>query len=404
MEKNCLVTKYKSTVQDDSLLRIGEMRVKVTSVDSPNAGTQSIKIITSAPVTLEIIGDGYFTDSTLSENKGKTISANGYSLIYFSNGNFEVAILNKYALTEFNITAVGGTISNNKAINIKDLSYSDINILNVENSKSYGDISALKNMKNLTSIQAGSSQLSGDISNIKDLTLLSLLNLGNNKEITGNISAISNLTNLNSVALYNTKVTGDIANLRGLTKVTLLNLQGLTGVYGDISNLSTLIKLENLTCSKTNIHGNLSTLKTLVKLKSLRCEYCSNAYVSDFSQLNTLTNLANVYLKNIKSANGDISGLSPNLLFITLSNTPTNLSWSSRPSSSNIFAIEGSVNISDIDGMLDDMSNCVVPSNKPSSAEYSRIYINGSRTSASDAAVASLKSKGYTINVNGVTI
>lgn len=404
MEKNCLVTKYKSTVQDDSLLRIGEMRVKVTSVDSPSAGTQSIKIITSAPVTLEIIGDGYFTDATLSENKGKTISVNGYSLIYFSNGNFEVAILNKYALTEFDITAVGGTFSNNKAIDIKDLSYSDINVLNVENSKSYGDISVLKNMKNLTAIQALNAQLSGDISNVKGLTSLSVLNLGNNTEITGDISTISNLTNLTTVGLFNTKVTGDIANLRGLTKVISLNLQNLKGIYGDVSNLRSCVKLTTLIITRTGISGDLSTLKTLVSLNSIRGDESSNLYINDISQLNTLTNLKEVFLKSIKSVNGDISGLSPNLIFITLQGTSTNLSWSSRPSSSNIFAIEGGVKLSNIDIMLEDMSNCVVPSNKPSTSMYSIISVAGERTSVSDAAVSSLKSKGYTIKVNGVAI
>lgn len=69
----------------------------------------------------------------------------------------------------------------------------------------------------------------------------------------------------------------------------------------------------------------------------------------------------------------------------------------------NIFAIEGNLAVDNIDGMLNDFSNCIVPS-KSDGAHYSIISINGSRTSASDTAVSSLKSKGYIIRVNGVAI
>ena len=50
--------------------------------------------------------------------------------------------------------------------------------------------------------------------------------------------------------------------------------------------------------------------------------------------------------------------------------------------------------------MLNDFSNCVVPDNVSTKI----ISVQGTRTSASDAAVADLKSKGYTIIVNGTTL
>ena len=117
-----------------------------------------------------------------------------------------------------------------------------------------------------------------------------------------------------------------------------------------------------------------------------------------------MTSLKTLFLKAIK-LQGDLSLLPASLLFITNGNNESRCSWNnSRPSSSNIFTIEGGLPVDNIDGMLNDFSNCVVPSDRPSYPYYSTIAVVGSRTSASDAAVSSLKSKGYTIRVNGVAI
>lgn len=117
-----------------------------------------------------------------------------------------------------------------------------------------------------------------------------------------------------------------------------------------------------------------------------------------------MTSLISLYLKGIK-LQGDLSLLPASLQFLTNGNNESRCFWSnSRPSSSNIFTIEGNLPVNNIDGMLNDFSNCVVPSDRPSYSYYYTISLVGTRTSASDAAVSSLKNKGYTIRVNGVTI
>ena len=68
---NCLVTTLKAAVNDNSLLRMGEMRIKISYIESPNEYSQSITLGFSKSVDLEIIGEGYFTDATLSANNGK---------------------------------------------------------------------------------------------------------------------------------------------------------------------------------------------------------------------------------------------------------------------------------------------------------------------------------------------
>ena len=69
----CLVTKLNGSVDNNELLRIGEMRIKVESVESPTIGIQGFDVGFTNPTTVEIVGDGYFTNDNLTENKGKSI-------------------------------------------------------------------------------------------------------------------------------------------------------------------------------------------------------------------------------------------------------------------------------------------------------------------------------------------
>ena len=65
----CLVTKLNGSCDNTDLLRIGEMRVHFSKVDSPTASTQGKTFAFVKDAQLEIIGDAYFTDKTLSNAK-----------------------------------------------------------------------------------------------------------------------------------------------------------------------------------------------------------------------------------------------------------------------------------------------------------------------------------------------
>ena len=68
--------------------------------------------------------------------------------------------------------------------------------------------------------------------------------------------------------------------------------------------------------------------------------------------------------------------------------------WSTRPSSAYIIALGGAPLPSNVDKMLQDQAQCKVgtPTKKV-------ISVIGTRTSASDAAVATLQQKGYTVSI-----
>ena len=343
----CLVTKLNGVVDNNSILRIGEIRFKVDKVDNPTDATQVLGITVNAPSKMEIIGKGYFTDKTLSENKGKsiTIDTTTNGVFVSSTDNVEIALLGKYAITNilpFYNGQASSTYSKNKALDINNLKYSLA----------------------LTKIILGNSQVYGDIKALENLTALTNIDL-NNSQVYGDIKALENLVEITNIQLQNTKVKGNISSFSNLTKCTEINLYNCV-CYGDISSLQKLTKLSRIIIP--GLSGNLSYLASMSELKNIET---SNS---------TLT--------------GDIATLPSKVATFTAHNNSATFSWSSRSSSSTIISIVGSPVISNIDKMLQDQANCIVPT-----TNYKIIEVTGTRTSASDAAVATLQSKGYTVSI-----
>lgn len=283
----CLVTKLNGSVDNTSLLRIGEMRIGISKIDSPNHWTQGFRITVNKLTVLEIIGDGYFTDVNLTANNGKkiTLNPNVGEKVYVSNGNFEVAILDKYAL-----------------VGIYDYdSYSEGNSTYSQKNKSISDIGFFKYSTALTSLGLSNTNLSGDIANLKNLTALTSLLLSNAQiPLTGEISALSTLSKCRTISLSLSKLTGDLAILPDA-------------------------------CCEVGLYYSKGSVFT----------------------------------------------------------------WSTRPSSAYIISLGGASLYSNVDKMLQDQAQCQVgtTANKTISA-------TGTRTSASDNAVATLQQKGYTVIIN----
>ena len=329
----CLVTKLNGSSNNSELLRLGEMRMKILKVSNPTEHTQGFSIGVNKPATLEIVSDGYFTDKTLTENKGKNITLNVGANNIWVNGNsdVEIAILDKYSLTRIDKSYQGEVTNsiygNNIKFNISDLQYSTA----------------------LNTISLSNTQVSGDIASLKNLTALTYLSLGNT-QVSGDIASLKNLTALTSLILSNTKVSGDIASLKNLTALTSLSLDNIK-VSGDIGELSGLIKCENISLKGGTFTGDLSQIPSA-------CVFVS------FS-----------------------------------SNNNTVLSWTNRASTAKILAIEGNAKITNVDKMLQDQAQCQVGFTASSPAWYKTILCVGTRTSASDAAVQTLQSKGYTVSI-----
>lgn len=309
MEKT-LVTKLQGVVSNNALKKIGEMRISIKRVDSPNLGSQSLAFTSTSMMDLNIIGDGYFTDETLSVNKGKTLRINNDDRkVFFSNGDFEIAFMDKYKVASFSYyysNQQPDTIYNaNKYLNIDDLKYSNLSVLNMPNTNTSGDLGSLEHS-----------------------------------------------TNMSILSLYNTNVYGSIDSLKNLTMLTSV----------EIFN------------KKEVISGNIESFKEMMNLKKIS-------------------------LKNA-SLSGDLSTIPSNCVFASFDdNKKTSFTWKNRPSSSKIVALVGNAIITNIDKMLQDQAQGIVGFSESDSTLYKTISVVGTRTSASDAAIQTLQSKGYTVSI-----
>jgi hypothetical protein len=331
----CLVTKLNGTVNNNSILRLGEMRFKINKVDVPTEGTQLLGLFVNTPSKVEIIGDGYFTDKNLQENKGKSLSIDSTTngIFVSSTSDVEVALLGKYAITRINAyynNQPNGTVyAKNKFFDIDDLKYSTA----------------------LITLNLPSAQVSGDIANLKNLTALATLNLYGT-QVSGDVVNLKNLTALTNLNLANTRVSGDIANLKNLTALTTLNLYGeYTSLTGNIDELSALSKCTEMSFKYSKLTGDLASLPSVCRFASFQ------------------NNKGSVF------------------------------TWSTRSSSAKIIAIEGNATLNNIDKMLQDQAQCQVGFSSGDAIWYKTIQVAGNRTSVSDDAVATLQQKGYTISI-----
>lgn len=343
-----LVTKLSGRIANDELFRLGELRILIDREEAPTAKSRSIDINVNKNTPIEIVGDGYFTDNSLSANKGKSmVLSEGLNTVYLSNDNIVLAILNKY--------------------NIKELFYENLDYSAASSSAKHKHIN-LEQLKYCTSLT--------------NLTLIGT-------STTGDLSELSNLKAFKYLTLNRTLVTGDISSLKELTSLSTLQLENIS-VKGDISSLAGLTNLKNIGLRNTQTNGNAGLLKcyNLVNL------YLNNATfnTNDFASFNKLEN---VILYN-SSISGDIATLSDTLSLLLVDDTTSrSCTWSSRKSSAKIISMPFYLITDNIDKMLQDQAQCQADV----TSSYKTIVAKGTRTSASDAAVQTLQSKGYTVSI-----
>lgn len=341
----CLVTKLNGSCNNDELLKIGEGIVNIASVSNPSKATQGFLFNFTAATEVRIIGDGYFTNESLSDNYGKSKTITN-TPVYLSNGDYKLTY-NKYKLTKIRSTddITPSSTLNNKTIPVEYFKYS-------------------KKLNFIDSI------LEGDIANLANSPDITFLGASNSTNFFGDISALQNCHSLSTIYAINTGLSGNVSVFNDKNNIITINLTG-TKVSGDISAFANKSKLIRLYLNNTSCNGDISSLKN-----------CSNLQVLYLEQSNIT---------------GDVAVLPASTSF--LSANYLNLSWTSRPSSSKIIAIENGIFGDYVDKMLQDQANCQVGYTSSSSNAFKKIAVTGTRTSASDAAVQTLQSKGYTVSI-----
>ena len=202
----CLITKLNGIVNNDNILKLGELRLQLLPVSSPTADTEAVTLKFSKNTSVAISGNAYFTDSALSANNGKTVNFTGniQQLIYLSNNDGYLSILDKYDIMILQV---------NHAKTMLDLDLLKFtNKLEILVCKASGNISKLGNFKNISTIQIKGDELYGDIKSLNDDTNLEILEI-DSLNITGDISSLSKLNKCKRIMLKGAVLTGDLSDL-----------------------------------------------------------------------------------------------------------------------------------------------------------------------------------------------
>ena len=141
-------------------------------------------------------------------------------------------------------------------------------------------------------------------------------------------------------------------------------------------------------------------MENLTALTKLSLYNPKTPITGDIGKLRTLTKCAEIYLFYGKFT-GDLATLPSVCRYVSLEyDKGSVLTWSTRPSSAKIIAMSVKATLTNIDKMLQDQAQCQVGFIESDELWKKRILIGGTRTSASDAAVQTLQSKGYTVAIN----
>ena len=334
----CFITKLPSSVDNDNLPVLGQLKISwLKQSNLTDNDARAIGLATNDSIVVKVSG-AHITDNTLASNLGNTKTITAADgFVWLYVSNDADAVL---------------TIDNKYSLN--NLSFVKPNKDNLKRSVKF-DINDIRYCTALTNLNLANTQVSGDISAVSKLTNLVILNLANT-QVSGDISAVSQLTNLTNIILSNTQVSGDI------------------------SAISNLVNLTNIRLSATKVGGMVDNLAGLTKVN----------YMNDLYGL---------------SLTGDMSKIPANVRVISQDGRmiDTNFTWTANGrQNAALLAMVGQIpfDTTSMDNMLIDQATCTF--NGSDELPWTKIIsVSGTRTSASDAAVAAIQNKGITIT--GVT-
>lgn len=295
-----------------------------------------------------------------------SISLNEIASPSESSQKIQVAFTGNSEVRNVNGNFTDSTLSNNTGKNIS-ITNGDLNNIYVKNVSSLICFGNKYGLRQLTI--PDNTGVTIDISQLKFCPILVTLFLG--KATLQNSADIASITNL-GILRYSGSSVLDTKYIKNLPLVEFNAFNG-SAVTGDVANIPRTIKW--LTLDGTKVYG----------------EFIPSNYPS-------LTSYIGLFRGNY--VYGDISKIG-DANFLTMSGNYSKFSWKTeRNNTYKILAFEGSPNFGqDLDAMLINQAKCVVGFTSSDSSFKKTITASGTKTSASDAAVATLQQKGYTVSI-----
>lgn len=202
----------------------------------------------------------------------------------------------------------------------------------------------------------------------------------NNKSF--DIDQLKFSTSISFMEISNTGAYGDIAAFANMTSLKDLYVSSAKGLYGNIASLSKC-PITTFYAESTSLGGDIANLS--------KCSICVlQGSTGFYGNIENMPNVSHGYFQG-NAISGDVSKLNRASL---LTGATCNWSWKTeRSSDKTIIAFTDGNFGSDLDAMLINQAKCAAGSIKT-------IKIQGTRTNASDAAIATLQGKGYTVSIS----
>ena len=267
MENNCKVTKYKKSTGNSNLSLYGMACITVVPEENPTSTNRACLVAFTKPTTLIIEGDGYFTDETLTQNLGKTMSytsiVGGGLTVYLSNNATYKLYIDKYKVKMLNTRAA----SHGKIVNFNDFDYAD-SIDDLEtpgNWNSEGSVDEVFKKNNLVFFNGSNTKVGLNLANAAGCTLLQKLECG---------------VDFNNIGERGKNVTGSIESLVNCTALISLNLNSQINVNGVLETL-----LAGMCANRTSgtlVYNGFKTQCTFhdtLDLISLYCTFSNDGVV-----------------------------------------------------------------------------------------------------------------------------
>lgn len=238
MANECLVTKLKSIVNNDSLEILGTIEFDVIPMTITNGETQQKLRIANKleDVIVEVTSGGYFATSLAnldvpsSRLTSYTITANPSGTLtnlYFANDTYKIRIKSKYDVSY---------------IQTPDATSGHIVTINVNK---------LHNCVALESLKSNTTKMYGDIANLASCPIQTFAAY----RCTGLYGDIKNLNQANSLNIYGTGISGNIADLNP----SIIEFEG-SGCSGITGNINVFKNATVARVAQTNISGSIQSL------------------------------------------------------------------------------------------------------------------------------------------------
>lgn len=262
--ENCLKTRLKEVVNNDSLVIEGHLKIKVSQKSSVTANMSLLSLsAVNTGCDIKVTGNGYFADTFAglsdpgSRYTSKHIDGNGnLNTLYFANGDYYIDISDKENI----VSVVNSSAAESQtifSISIDQFYCPNLRKIEAPLSDIHGSISGLSLSSDVSEIIIEGINIVGDISVLGNANSITSFYISK-ANVTGNISTLIGKNSLSLLVLSDTKVSGNVSSLNGLNALTNVQLEN-TIVSGDVKSIKSP-NLGRLDIRNTNISGTIEEL------------------------------------------------------------------------------------------------------------------------------------------------